>query len=152
MGHRRNTDGVDNGTKNENDDNFFVHVHFHLEYAYSMSCLSRMAAPPGSWDLPEDFVDNFIYFEFEEKKKRTIVKDDNLHPGASCFYAYSHQDRENAEMVSAEVVHGFLNDLGKEKLKLGNSMNDLDMLRTELKKVNSDLEGLEFHEVSEHGI
>ncbi|XP_026419456.1 hypersensitive-induced reaction 1 protein-like [Papaver somniferum] len=42
-------------------------------------------------------------------------------------------------MVSAEVVHGFLNDLGKAKLKLENSMKDLDVLRTELKKVYSEL-------------
>ena len=61
------------------------------------------------------------------------------HPNASCLYAYTHEDVENDDMVSAEVVRDFLIYFGEAKQELIETLKGLDSAKTELEKVMVDL-------------
>ncbi|RZC55482.1 hypothetical protein C5167_014343 [Papaver somniferum] len=93
-----------------------------------------------------------IGFESKGKKKRTLVDVDDIkyqnpkdYSDVSCYYAYTHQNVENDEMVSAEVVHDFLKYFEEEKLQLVDTMKGLDVLKktklngtTKMKEFSSD--------------
>ncbi|XP_026383418.1 uncharacterized protein LOC113278911 [Papaver somniferum] len=88
-----------------------------------------MASSSCSWDLPEDFIDNAVYFEFDEKKG-TFVEVEGYFPQSPDSYS----DIEDVEEISDEVVVDFLKSFEDAKQHLVDIMKCLDMVKTELKK------------------